>query len=125
MKKLVFVVDDSDANLTMAASALEETYRVLTMPSAEKMFALLAKNKIPDIILLDIEMPKMNGMDALRKLRKEDAYSGIPVLFLTGHSDGEVREKAVELGAEGVLEKPIDPATLRAQVAEHLKLCFR
>lgn len=120
MQKLIFVVDDNDANLTLAAASLEEDWRVLTMPSAEKMFTLLAKNKIPDAILLDIEMPGMNGMDALQKLKADTTLAGIPVMFLTGHSSGEVQEKALQMGAEGIIEKPIVPAQLQQRMAKYL-----
>lgn len=118
MQELIFIVDDNDANLTVAASALEETYRVLTMPSAEKMFFLLGKKKIPALIILDIEMPEMNGMDALRKLKENPGWSGIPVLFLTGHGKEEVLDKAAALGAAGVVEKPIVASFLRACVLQ-------
>ncbi len=107
MRDLIFIVDDNDANLTLAASALEDHYRVLTMPSAEKMFFLLNKNKIPALLFLDIEMPGMNGMEALRKLKENPDWKGIPVLFLTGSTNEQVLEEASALGAAGVVSKPI------------------
>jgi putative two-component system response regulator len=66
--KSIFVVDDSDTNLSMAETVLEDKYNVMTMPSAAKMFTLLDK-MTPDLILLDIEMPEMNGFTALQKLK--------------------------------------------------------
>jgi len=84
--KTIFVVDDSDTNLTMAESALEDQYRVMTMPSAASMFKFLDK-VVPDLILLDIEMPDMNGFEALKKLKSENAWSEIPVIFLTGRNN--------------------------------------
>ena len=86
MQKTVFIVDDNDTNLAMAKSALKEQYRVMTLPSAEKMFALLEKIK-PDLILLDIEMPEMDGFEALQLLKDNEAYADIPVVFLTGMTD--------------------------------------
>ncbi|WP_461251924.1 response regulator, partial [Treponema sp. R8-4-B8] len=68
--KTIFVVDDSDTNLSMAEAVLEDYYRVMTMPSAIKMFAFLDKI-IPDLILLDIEMLEMDGMEALKRLQSE------------------------------------------------------
>jgi putative two-component system response regulator len=112
MQKLVFIVDDNDANLALAASALENDYRVLTMSSANKMFALLNKNKIPALIFLDIEMPEMNGMDALRQLKANPDWAGIPTLFLTGHSNESVLREALSLGAEGVVGKPFTASGL-------------
>ncbi len=107
MRDLIFVVDDNDANLAFAASALENRYRVLTMPSAEKMFSLLGKNRIPALIFLDIEMPGMNGMEALRWLKANPDWRGISVLFLTGHRDEDVLDQALALGAAGIVHKPI------------------
>jgi putative two-component system response regulator len=112
MQKLVFIVDDNDANLTLAASALENDYRVLTMSSAAKMFSLLGKNKIPSLIFLDIEMPEMNGMDALRQLKANPAWAGIPALFLTGHNGEPLLKEALSLGAEGVVSKPFTASGL-------------
>ncbi len=117
MPELIFVVDDNDANLAFAASALEDHYRVLTMPSAEKMFFLLEKKRIPALIFLDIEMPGMNGMEALRGLKANPDWQGIPVLFLTGHGDEALPEKASELGAAGVVRKPIAGDILLEQAA--------
>ncbi|MCL2442737.1 MAG: response regulator [Treponema sp.] len=78
--KTIFIVDDSDTNLSMAEAALENHYRVMTMPSAEKMFMLLDK-VIPDLILLDIEMPVMDGFEALGLLKSSILWSSIPVVF--------------------------------------------
>ncbi len=118
MQKMIFIVDDNDANLTLAASSLESGYRVLTMPSAAKMFSLLEKGKIPHLILLDIEMPDMNGLDAAEKLQGQPGWRDIPVLFLTGHTDEAVLAKALALSAGGIIQKPIVPAQLLERVDE-------
>lgn len=120
MQKMIFIVDDNDANLTLAASALEDHYRVLTMPSAAKMFFLLGKNKIPDLIFLDIEMPEMDGMAALRRLKEHPDWSAIPVLFLTGHSEAEVWTEALAAGAAGVIGKPIVAPVLAERAAQFI-----
>jgi len=94
--KTIFVVDDSDTNLSMAEAVLEDHYRVMTMPSAAKMFSLLTKI-IPDLILLDIEMPDMDGFEALKKLKAETAWVEIPVIFLTGRNNAEVKPTVLNL----------------------------
>ena len=111
MQKLLFIVDDNDANLTVAALALEEEYRVLTMPSAEKMFSLLEK-KCPQLILLDIEMPEMNGLEAIAGLKANPQWKDIPVIFLTGWVDEDLLSRALKLGAVEVIQKPIIPPAL-------------
>jgi putative two-component system response regulator len=108
--KTIFVVDDSDTNLATAESALEDHYDVMTMPSAAKMFTLLEKIT-PDLILLDIEMPEMNGYDALKKL-KTGSSADIPVIFLTGTTSAEIEEQGSKLGAVGIVTKPFTADSL-------------
>lgn len=117
MDKLVFLVDDTDSVLTLGASILEDDYRVLTMSSALKMFSLLEK-KQPDMILMDLEMPEMNGFDAVAKLRENTEWSSIPVLFLTGHIDDTVLSRAAELRALGVHNKSDISTTLLDRIRE-------
>ena len=119
MQKLLFIVDDTDSNLTMLASILEDDYRVLTMPSAEKMFSLLEKKR-PDLILLDIEMPDMDGYEALAKLKQKPDRSGIPVMFITRHIDDTVLSRASELGALEVVSKTDAAKVLPERVKKHL-----
>jgi putative two-component system response regulator len=117
----IFVVDDSDTNLSMAESALEDQYRVLTMPSVTKMFSLLEKI-IPDLILLDIEMPEMNGLDALTKLKSHEAWKNIPVIFLTGRTDETVEVHCFELGAVDFVTKPFSAPVLLKRIKTHLDI---
>jgi putative two-component system response regulator len=119
--KTVFVVDDSDTNLSMAESALENLYRVMTMPSAAKMFSLLEK-VIPDLILLDIEMPETDGFTALRKLKTINAWANIPVMFLTGRNDSEVEVQGFELGAIDFVTKPFSESVLINRIKTHLDI---
>jgi putative two-component system response regulator len=121
MMNTIFVVDDSDTNLSMAESALEDQYRVLTMPSAIKMFSFLEK-MIPDLILLDIEMPEMNGLDALKKLKSHEAWKNIPVIFLTGRIDETVEVHCFELGAVDFITKPFSAPVLLKRIKTHLDI---
>jgi putative two-component system response regulator len=117
----VFVVDDSDTNLSMAEAALEDQYRVMTMPSAVKMFTLLEKIT-PDIILLDIEMPDIDGFTALQRLQTHETWVKIPVMFLTGRSDTEVEVRGFEMGAVDFLLKPFSPSVLKNRIKTHLNI---
>ena len=109
--KTIFIVDDSDTNLLMAEEALEDHFRVMTLPSAEKMFFLLEKIT-PDLILLDIEMPVMNGFEALEKLKSGASWAAIPVIFLTGTTDSFIEDKSTQLGAVSIITKPFSAAAL-------------
>ena len=105
MQKTIFVVDDNDTNLSVAKEILKEQYRVLTLPSAAKMFSLIGK-VTPDLILLDIEMPEMDGFEALNHLKENPLYSNIPVMFLTGILDPAIKEQGFHLGAVDFIIKP-------------------
>ena len=119
--KTIFVVDDSDTNLSMAETALEDTYRVMTVPSAAKMFSLLDKI-IPDLILMDIEMPEMDGFSALQKLKSINLWDDIPVIFLTGRTDSEVEAQGFQMGAVDFITKPFSPPVLRNRIKTHLNI---
>jgi len=115
----IFVVDDSDTNLAMAEEALEDHYDVMTVPSAAKMFALLEKIT-PNLILLDIEMPEMNGFEALERLKVDSSWANIPVVFLTGTVSADIEERASKLGAVGIVAKPFTAETLLARIKPHI-----
>ena len=115
MDKTIFVVDDSITNLAAAAETLEDSYRVLTMTSATKMFSML-KQIIPSLILLDIEMPGINGMDALRLLKSDPEHVHIPVIFLTSVNDVEVETRGFENGAFDFIPKPFSPPVLKSRI---------
>ena len=119
--KTIFIVDDSDTNLSMAEAVLEDHYRVMTMPSAHKMFALLEK-LIPDLILLDIEMPEMDGFEALKLLKAEPKWTEIPIMFITGRNDAEVEACGLELGAVDFVTKPFSALVLLNRIQTHLDI---
>jgi len=122
VKKVVFIVDDNEVNLTAGAAALESEYEVLTMLSAKKMFDLIELyNKIPDLILLDVEMPDMNGLEAIVELKKRDKWRSIPVVFLTGWADDGLQVDAEDLGALDVIGKPFEPVALLESVKKYIK----
>ncbi|MCL2230048.1 MAG: response regulator [Treponema sp.] len=117
--KTIFIVDDSDTNLAKAEEALEDHFRVMTVPSAVKMFSLLEKIT-PDLILLDIEMPEMNGFEALERLKANNSWKDFPVIFLTGTTDASIEEKSSKLGAVGVVTKPFSASSLLDKINSHI-----
>jgi len=121
MKKTIFVVDDSDTNLAMAEEALLDFYQVMTLPSAIKMFALLEK-VTPDLILLDIEMPDMDGFEALRRLKTHTLYAEIPVVFLTSMTDAAVEVRGFQLGVVDFITKPFSAPVLLNRMKTHLQI---
>jgi len=119
MKKTIFVVDDNDTNLAMAEKALHDQYRVITLPSAAKMFKFLEKTT-PDLILLDIEMPEMDGFEALSSLKENNI--DIPVIFLTSLIDAEVEVKGFQLGVIDFITKPFSAPVLQNRIKTHLQI---
>jgi len=119
--KTIFVVDDSDTNLSMAEKALDKLYRVMTMPSAAKMFSFLEKI-LPDLILLDIEMPDTDGFTALEKLKSNNSWTNIPVVFLTGRTDTEVEVRGFQNGAVDFILKPFSEPVLVNRIRTHLNI---
>jgi len=119
--KTIFAVDDSDSNLSLVKKALEQYYRILTMPSAAKMFTLL-EIITPDLILLDIEMPEMNGVDAFKKLKINNIHEKIPIIFLTGRNDTAIEARCFELGAVDFITKPFSAPVLQNRIRTYLNI---
>jgi len=93
------------------------TPKFIVKAAVNGMMALkIVEKQSPDLILLDIRMPGMDGFEVCRKLKENDASAAIPVIFLTGESDAASEADAVAAGAAGYITKPIDPATLLAGI---------
>jgi putative two-component system response regulator len=113
------LVDDNIANLKIGKNALVDIYDVYTAPSAAKMFELLERN-VPVLILLDINMPEMDGYEAIRLLKEKDRTKDIPVIFLTGKDDPDSEFEGLSLGAIDYIAKPFSPPLLRKRIEVHL-----
>ena len=120
-QNIIFIVDDMEANLTVAENALAKEYRVIALSSAEKMFKTLTKFT-PDMILLDIQMPEMDGFEAMKKLKSDELYAEIPVIFLTGLSDAESEAHGIKLGAVDFIMKPFTEPVLINRIKKHLDI---
>jgi len=119
--KTVFVVDDSLSNLAIVADALNPFYTVVTVPSGAKAIALLEKVQ-PDMILLDIEMPEMDGFEVLQILKSSNKHRHIPVIFLTAKIDFQSEVKGLEMGVVDFISKPFNPAILLNRVRNHIHI---
>ena len=119
--KTIFVVDDNAINLSIAKDALKGCYRVRTLPSAEKMFEIMEKS-LPDLILLDIEMPDMDGFEALAFLKENTATAKIPVIFLTSMTDDFIEARGFEMGAVDFIQKPFSAPVLQNRIKTHLDI---
>jgi putative two-component system response regulator len=115
----IILVDDNKANLTMGREMLKTFYKIYPAPSAAKMFEI-CQSHLPDLILLDIDMPEMNGYEAIRKLKADPSLANIPVIFLTAKSDDESELEGLELGAVDYISKPFSGPLLLKRVANQL-----
>jgi len=120
-RKTIFMVDDNLTNLTVGKNALLGAYRVFTIPSGKKLFEMLDKTA-PDMILLDIEMPDMNGYEIIKRLKANEATAPIPVIFLTARSDSGSELEGLSLGAIDYISKPFSPPLLLKRIEVHMLL---
>lgn len=118
-KKLVIMVDDNPVSLQSGINVFLENYSVATIPSAVKLFEFL-KTKIPDIILLDIDMPDVDGYQIMRALKLRPDTKNIPVIFLTAMTDEVNEKKGLSMGAVDYIKKPFQPSDLVKRVEAHL-----
>jgi putative two-component system response regulator len=118
-RKRVLLVDDNMTNLTSGKEMLKDFYRVYPAPSADIMFDLL-DNIIPDMILLDIEMPEMNGYEAIKRLKSIPHWTDIPVIFLTSKTDEGSELEGLSLGAIDYVTKPFSAPLLQKRIENHL-----
>lgn len=118
-QKTIFLVDDDMTNLTVGAAALSDHYSVFTFISGRLLLKRLEK-QIPDMILLDINMPEMSGYEVIRHIKQKEETSHIPVIFLTANSDGEGELEGLSLGAVDYIMKPFSPPLLLKRLEMHL-----
>ncbi|MGN0141809.1 MAG: HD domain-containing phosphohydrolase [Roseburia sp.] len=126
MADWVIVVDDDTSNLKMAGHILSRNnMRVSAMKSGQALLDYLKDNEAPDLILLDINMPEMDGFETLKKLRELERGNGkdeIPVIFLTANEDEESETKGLSLGAMDFIKKPFVPEVLTLRVRHMIEL---
>jgi len=121
-KQTVLVVDDVPQNITLLGELLQPHYAVRAANSGERALRAAQSAPLPDIILLDMMMPGMDGYEVLRRLHAEKETRDIPVIFVTAMDSTESEERGLELGAVDYITKPIQPAIVLARVRAHLEL---
>jgi len=119
-KPTILVVDDTPDNLSLVSNLLKKDYRVRVAISGEKALKIAFSEAPPDLILLDVMMPLMDGYEVCQQLRSHASTLRIPVIFLTAKSEVEDERKGLSLGASDYITKPISPPILEARVKTHL-----
>ena len=120
-KPQVMVVDDNVVNLQVARKALNEIYNIIPVTSGEMALNVMKKG-LPSLILLDIDMPGMDGFETIRHIKSDEATSNIPVIFLTALNDGSSELEGLQLGAVDYITKPFSIPLLIQRVNLHIAL---
>ena len=118
-RETIIIVDDDDINLTVGQNALSDLYTVYTAQSGRELFILLDRI-LPDLILLDIDMPAMDGYEVIKELKNSKKTEHIPVIFLTGKIEPENEVKGLSMGAVDYITKPFSRALLIKRIDLHI-----
>lgn len=113
-KPIALVVDDTPANIQVLSAILKGQYKVKAATSGDKALKIATSDNPPDVILLDILMPEMDGFEVCRQLKADHTTSAIPVVFVSGADAVEDKEQGLALGAVDFLTKPVDPDQVHA-----------
>ncbi|HAU28876.1 MAG TPA: two-component system response regulator [Rhodospirillaceae bacterium] len=121
-RPMILVVDDTPENLSIMGELLNDDYKVKIANSGRKALTIARTHPQPDIILLDINMPEMDGYEVCRQLKETPQTAEIPIIFLTARTDIEDEKRGFQLGAVDYITKPISPPILMARIKTHLHL---
>jgi len=120
--KTVLIVDDTPQNLSILGELLQPLYRVRAANSGERALAIARSDLQPDIILLDVMMPGMDGYEVIRQLKQDEVTRDIPVIFVTALTESSEEQRGLALGAVDYITKPFNPEIVLARVNSQLEL---
>ena len=121
-QKLILIVDDTPTNIGVISCALKDSYKTKVATSGAKALAIAAEEEKPDLILLDVMMPEMDGYEVCSRLKADATTREIPVIFLTGQTSPEDETKGFDVGAVDYVHKPFSPAVFKVRVHSHILL---
>src|SRR5271168_5343832 len=121
-KQVILLVDDTPANIHIAQAILRDEFRIRVATSGVKALELVKTEPMPALVLLDIEMPGMDGYEVCNRLKADPQTRDIPVIFLTGKTESEDETRGFEVGAVDYVHKPFSPMVVKARVRTHLTL---
>lgn len=116
MKKKILIIEDNEQNMYMLSYLLESNSYEVFQSFSGREGIIMARKITPDAILLDIQLPEMDGYAVARELRRYNELAEIPIIAVTSYAMTGDKEKAFEAGATGYIEKPIDPDTFISQM---------
>lgn len=121
-RKLILIVDDTPTNIGVISAALADTYKTKVATNGKKALSLASGEEKPDLILLDVVMPEMDGYEICQRLKADPATREIPVIFLTGQTGVEDETRGFGVGAVDYVHKPFSAAIVKARVQSHILL---
>ncbi|MBV8524766.1 MAG: response regulator, partial [Acetobacteraceae bacterium] len=121
-QKLVLIVDDTPLNIGVISGALKDSYKTKVATNGAKALAIASEEEKPDLILLDVLMPEMDGYEVCTRLKADPTTREIPVIFLTAQTSAEDETKGFDVGAVDYVHKPFSPAVVKARVRSHILL---
>lgn len=122
LKQVVLIVDDTPDNITLLSALLKDIYKIKIATNGLKALQIAATQPSPDLILLDVMMPEMDGYETCRRLKANPVTADIPIIFLTAKSQVSDEEMGLNLGAVDYISKPVSPPIVLARVATQLNL---
>jgi phosphoserine phosphatase RsbU/P len=121
-QKLILIVDDTPTNIGVISGALKDSYKTKVATNGPKALTLASAEEKPDLILLDVMMPEMDGYEVCSRLKADPSTREIPVIFLTGQTSADDETHGFEVGAVDYVHKPFSPAVVKARVRNHILL---
>jgi len=121
-KQKVLIVDDTPENIQVLMETLKQDYKIVAANNGQKALQMAEMDPVPDIILLDIMMPGMDGYEVCKRLKAQEKTRGIPIIFVTALDQEDDESFGLKLGAVDYITKPISPSIVRARVQTHLSL---
>lgn len=118
----VLIVDDEPANICLLNEVLKTDYRIMVAKDGKRALLVAQSNPPPDLILLDIIMPELDGYEVLKRLKADEDTKNIPIIFVTSKDKDEDETKGLEMGAVDYIHKPFNPTVVKARVRAHLEL---
>ncbi len=122
MKKTVLIVDDHDSVRLILGNILVKSYNVVTKSDGIEAFGWLHRGNEPDLIILDMVMPRLHGMTFLGNIKSSGLFQHIPVVVLTGNENDQFENQVRSMGADGFIRKPFKPDNLRETIANTLRI---
>ena len=118
----ILIVDDTPANLALMSSLLKDSYKVKVANCGERALEIAQSDNPPDLILLDIMMPDMDGYEVCRRLKAQESTKDIPIIFITAMADAENESMGFALGAVDYISKPFNKTVVKARIRVHIQL---